>query len=159
MRMNIEERKNLTFRLVSAFMILLDLGFDAYVASYLFVTPSQNQIVSIVACLFAAVMMIFEIIIILRGWKKESAMYKIAFNPNGRVNNVPLIAVSIFCAFGVGLIIMGSLLNVMKHVEPNVSSSLSILVIAVYLVTNCLIYYFYCLMFKKREVKLEDLIK
>lgn len=157
--MNIQERKNLAFRLISAFLILCDLGFVGFVCSYVFVTKNQNQLVSIIACVAAALMMIFEIVFILRGWKKDSAMYKIAFNHNQTINNVPLIAVSVFCVFGIGLIVMGTLLNVLKHYEPNLSASLSILEIAVYLVTNCLIYYLYVFMFKKREVNLKDLIK
>ena len=157
--MNIEERRNLAHRLTSASLILLNLGFVGYCLYFIATSPSQNQIISIIACVFAALMMIFEIVLLLKGGKKESALYKIAFNPNGNINNVPLIAVSVFCFFGVGLIVLGTLLNVLKHVEPNISSSLVILLVAVYLVSNCLIYYLYCIMFKKREFKLEDLLK
>ena len=103
--------------------------------------------------------MIFEIIFILKGWKKESQIYKIAFNTNERINNVPLIAISVFFVFGLGLIILSTLLNVYKHYEPNISTSFSILNIAIYLVINCLIYYLYCFMYKKREVNLRSLIK
>ena len=157
--MNVEERRNLTYRLVSSIVIFLNLGFVGYSLSFIATSPNQNQIISIVACAAAALMMIFEIVLILRGGKKESAMYKIAFNPNGKINNVPLIAVSVFAVFGLGLIVLGTLLNIYKHFEPNISSSLVILIVAVYLVSNCLIYYLYCLMFKKREFKLEDLLK
>ena len=157
--MNIEERRNLTYRLISSVIVFLNLGFVAYCLYFISTSPNQNQIISIIACCFAALMMIFEIVLLLRGGKKESAMSKIVFNPNGRINNVPLIAVSVFCAFGVGLIILGTLLNGMKHVEPYISSSLVILIVAVYLVCNCIVYYLYCLMFKKREFKLEDLLK
>ena len=157
--MNIWEKRNLTYHLTSAAIILLNLGFDAYVLSYVIMNGVDNITVSLVACIAAALMMIFEIVIFLRGGKKDSVLYKIAFNPNEKINNVPLIAVSIFAFIGLGFIVMGTLLNVLKHVEPFVSTSLIILVVAVYLISNCLIYYLYCLMFRKREFKLEDLIK
>lgn len=157
--MNAAERKIVTFRLISSFMILLNLGFTIFVMYYSITNISQNQTVNIVSCVFSSLLMIFEIIFILRGWKKESQIYKIAFNTNERINNVPLIAISAFFVFGLGLIILSTLLNVYKHFEPNISTSFSILNIAIYLVVNCLIYYLYCLMYKKREVNLRSLIK
>ncbi len=157
--MNVETRKILTYRFVSSILLLLNLGFVGYISSYIFQTKSQNQIVSVIACIFTAVFIIFEIILILRGWKKELILYKIAFNPNDKVNNVPLIAVGIGSLFGVGLLIMGILLNVLKHVEPNITTSLVIIAIAIYLLINCMIYFLYVIMFKKREVRLEDFIK
>lgn len=157
--MNVSERKIVTFRLISSFMILLNLGFTIFVMYYSITNISQNQTVNIVSCVFSSLLMIFEIIFILRGWKKESQIYKIAFNTNERINNVPLIAISVFFVFGLGLIILSALLNVYKHFEPNISTSFSILNIAIYLVINCLIYYLYCLMYKKREVNLRSLIK
>ena len=157
--MNIEEKRNLTYRLTSASVIFLNLGLVGYSLYFIFTSPSENRTISLVACFSAVLMMVFEIVLLLRGGKKESAMYKIAFNPNGNINNVPLIAVSVFMVFGVGLIVLVTLLNVYKHVEPNITSSLVILIVAVYLVSNCLIYYLYCLMFKKRKFKIEDLLK
>ena len=157
--MNAAERKIVAFRLISSFMILLNLGFTIFVMYYSITNISQNQTVNIVSCVFSSLLMIFEIIFILRGWKKESQIYKIAFNTNERINNVPLIAISVFFVFGLGLIILSTLLNVYKHFEPNISTSFSILNIAIYLVINCLIYYLYCLMYKKREVNLRSLIK
>lgn len=157
--MNASERKIVAFRLISSFMILLNLGFAIFVMYYSITNISQNQTVNIVSCVFSSLLMIFEIIFILRGWKKESQIYKIAFNTNERINNIPLIAISVFFVFGLGLIILSTLLNVYKHYEPNISTSFSILNIAIYLVINCLIYYLYCFMYKKREVNLRSLIK
>lgn len=157
--MNASERKIVAFRLISSFMILLNLGFAIFVMYYSITNISQNQTVNIVSCVFSSLLMIFEIIFILKGWKKESQIYKIAFNTNERINNIPLIAISVFFVFGLGLIILSTLLNVYKHFEPNISTSFSILNIAIYLVINCLIYYLYCFMYKKREVNLRSLIK
>lgn len=157
--MNFQERKNVIFRLISSAMILLTFGFDIFIAIYVFSTKSRNQIMAAVGCILAGLMMIFEIFIILRGWRKENGLYKIIFNPNDKINNVPLIAVSIFALFGVGLIILGTLLNIYRHEEPFITSSFIILLVAVYLIVNTLIYYLYAIMFKKREIKLEDFIK
>lgn len=159
MHMNFQERKNVLFRLISSFLISGVLGFDIYVAIYIFSHKSSNQILSGVGCILAALMMIFETILILRGWGKESVLYKIAFNPNDKLNNVPFIAVWVATVFGVGLTILGSLLNVLKHEEPFITSSFVIIVVAIYLLVNCIIYFLYCFMFKKREIKLEDFIK
>ena len=157
--MNFIERKNLGFRLAAVFAILLNLGFDIFAFIYIYKFANENKILSMIACLFAALLMIFESVLLLMGGKKESALYKIAFNPNGRLNNVPFFGVLIFTFFGVGLTILGIILNVVTHYEPNVSISFIILVVSAYLLTKCLIYEFYCLLFKNRKIKLEDFIK
>ena len=157
--MNFVEKKNLIFRLAAIFLLLCDLGFVGFASSHVFVVWTQNQIISMVAVIFAGLMMLFEVIIMFKCWNKENALYKIAFNPNGRLNNVPFVAVLIFSVFGIGLTLLGTLLNVLTHYEPNISISYVILVASIYLLTNCIIYFLYCLMFKKREIKLEDFIK
>ena len=159
MRMNFQERKNLVFRLISASLVCGVLGFDIYVLIYAILHKSSNQLVSAIGCALAALMMVFECVLLLRGWTKENGLYKIAFNPNDKLNNVPFIAVWVFTVFGVGLTILGSLLNVLKHEEPFITSSFVIIVVAIYLLANCIIYFLYCFMFKKREIKLEDFIK
>ena len=157
--MNFIERKNLGFRLGAVFALMLNLGFDIFALIYVIQFASEHKIISIIACIFAALLMIFESVLLLMGGKKESALYKIAFNPNGRLNNVPFFGVLIFTIFGLGLLILGIILNVVTHYEPNVSISFIILVVAVYLVTNCLIYDSYCLLFRNRKIRLEDFIK
>lgn len=159
MRMNFQERKNLIFRLISILFIFGALGFDIFIAIYIFSHKSSNQIVSGIGCILAALMMIFESILILRGWTKENLLYKIAFNHNDKLNNVPFIAVLVATVFGVGLTILGSLLHYFRHEEPFITSSYVILLVAIYLLVNCLSYFLYCFMFKKREIKLEDFIK
>ena len=157
--MNFIERKNLGFRLVAIFALMLNLGFAIFAFIYIYQFAAEHKVLSMVACLFASLLMIFESILLIMGGKKESALYKIAFNPNGRLNNVPFFGVFIFTLFGLGLLILGTILNVVTHYEPNISISYVILVVAIYLVTNCLIYDFYCFLFKNRKIKLEDFIK
>lgn len=157
--MNFVEKKNLIFRLVAIFLIFLDLGFAGFVCSHVFVVWTQNQIISIVAVVFAALMMIFEVVILFKGWNKENSLYKIAFNQNGRLNNVAFTAVIVFTVLGVGLTLLGTLLNIIAHYEPNISISYVILTASIFLLTNCIIYYIYCLMFRIREIDLKDFIK
>ena len=157
--MNSSERKVVTFRLISAFLILLSLGFVGYVFSYVIMTDSSNKVVSIITCVVASLFMILEIIGVLYRWRKESYLYRIAFNNNETINNIPLIPIGIFFLFGTGLIIMGSVLNVTKDGEPFISTSLIVIAVGLYVVLNCFIYYLYVFMYKKREVNLKDLIK
>lgn len=157
--MNSNERKVVTFRLISAFLILLSLGFVGYVFSYVIMTDSSNKVVSIITCVVASLFMILEIIGVLYRWRKESYLYRIAFNNNETINNIPLIPIGIFFLFGTGLIIMGSVLNVTKDSEPFISTSLIVIAVGLYVVLNCFIYYLYVFMYKKREVNLKDLIK
>lgn len=157
--MNSSERKVVTFRLISAFLILLSLGFVGYVFSYVIMTDSSNKVVSIITCVVASLFMILEIIGVLYRWRKESYLYRIAFNNNETINNIPLIPIGIFFLFGTGLIIMGAVLNVTKDSEPFISTSLIVIAVGLYVVLNCFIYYLYVFMYKKREVNLKDLIK
>lgn len=157
--MNSRERKVVTFRLISAFLILLSLGFVGYVFSYVIMTDSSNKVVSIITCVVASLFMILEIIGVLYRWRKESYLYRIAFNNNETINNIPLIPIGIFFLFGTGLIIMGAVLNVTKDSEPFISTSLIVIAVGLYVVLNCFIYYLYVFMYKKREVNLKDLIK
>lgn len=157
--MNSSERKVVTFRLISAFLLLLSLGFVGYVFSYVIMTDSSNKVVSIITCVVASLFMILEIIGVLYRWRKESYLYRIAFNNNETINNIPLIPIGIFFLFGTGLIIMGAVLNVTKDSEPFISTSLIVIAVGLYVVLNCFIYYLYVFMYKKREVNLKDLIK
>ena len=73
---------------------------------------------------------------------------------------MPLIAVIVGNAFGLGLLALGISVYFVRYDDVTIRTSmLVILSVAVYLITNCLIYYLYILMFRKKEVRLEDLIK
>ena len=159
MHMNILDRKNVLHRILTSIIVGCNLAFTLYVIVYLFKNKPQNFVVSLIACFFAALMMIFEIVITLKGWKKESSLYKIGFNPNGTINNIPIIALIVASIFGSGLLLLSILLNVFKHFEPNISTSFVIMIASIYLLSNILIYLIYIFMFKKREVNLKSLIK
>ena len=158
--MNIQERKNLTYRLLASLILLISAAMITFAFIAVFSEERNQLFLDILTLGTTSFFLLVELFFILKGGKKESNLYKIGFNDNGKLNNVPLIAVMVGTAFGLGLIGLGVSVYFVRHDETTIRiSMLVILSVAVYLVTNCLIYYLYILMFRKREVKLEDLIK
>ena len=158
--MNIQERKNLTYRLIAAFILLITAGIVAFSFVVIIKIETKQLFLDILTLSLVSLFLIVEEILILKGGKKESHLYKIAFEDNGKVNGVPVIAISIGALFGLGLIIMGVCVYFIRYDEVTIRTSmLVILSVATYLLTNCIIYGIYLLMFRKREVRLEDLIK
>ena len=157
--MNIQERKNLTYRIVSAFLLLVSLGVTCFSLYSIIVLHSEEIILMLVAISVCALFALLEAIFILKGGKKESVLSKIAFNENGHINNVPLIAVGIGTAFGVGLLGLGISVFLIRDTAMIKSSMLVVMSIATYLLVNCLIYFFFLILFKNRPLDLRDLIK
>ena len=158
--MNVQERKNLTYRLLAALILLISAGMIIYTFIVVSRVERDQLFLDILTLSTASFFLLIELFFILKGGKKESNLYKIGFNDNGKLNTVPLIAVVIGSLFGLGLIIMGVSVYFVRYDEVTIRTSmLVILSVAVYLVTNCLIYFLYILMFRKHEVRLEDLIK
>lgn len=158
--MNITEKRNLTYRLISSIIVLLSLGLMIYTLILVIQLQPKELVLDMIAIIFAMFLLISEEIILLRGWTKDSNLYKIAFNDNTTINNIPLIAVSVGTAFGLGLLALGISVYFVRFSDISIRTSmLVILSIAAYLLVNCIIYFFYVIYFKKREFKLEDLIK
>lgn len=158
--MNVQERKNLTYRLLAALILLISAGMIAYAFVAIIQTEKEQLFLDILTLSTTAFFLVVELFFILKGGKKESNLYKIGFNDNGKLNNVPLIAVIVGTVFGLGLIALGVSVYFVRYNEISIKNSmLVILSVATYLTTNCLIYYLYILMFRKRELRLEDLIK
>ena len=158
--MNVSERKNLIYRLLATAILLISAVMIIYTFVVVFSVERQQLLLDVATLSTASFFLLVEIFFILKGGKKESNLYKIGFNDNGKLNNVPLIAIIINTMFGLGLIGLGISVYFVRYDEVTIRTSmLVILSVAVYLVTNCLIYYLYILMFRKQEVRLEDLIK
>ena len=158
--MNVQERKNLTSRLLASLILLISGGMVIYAFITIIQTEKEQLFLDILTLSTTSFFLLVELFFILKGGKKESNLYKIGFNDNGKLNTVPLIAVMVGTAFGLGLIALGVSVYFVRYDETTIRTSmLVILSVAVFLVTNCLIYYLYILMFRKREVRLEDLIK
>ena len=158
--MNVQERKNLLYRLLATTILSISLGMIVFAFIVVIKDEKEQLFLDVLTLGTTTLFWLIEVILILKGGKKESNLYKIGFNDNGKINNVPLIAVIVGAAFGLGLIALGISVYFVRYDEITIRTSmLVILSVAVYLLTNCLIYFLYILMFKKREVRLEDLIK
>ncbi len=158
--MNIQDRKNLTYRLLAGLILLISAGMIAYAFVVVLKVERKQLFLDVLTLGITTFFLLFEEIFILKGGKKESYLYKIGFNDNGKLNSVPLIAVIVGNFIGFGLVSLGISVYFVRYDDVTIRTSmLIILSVAVYLVVNCLIYYLYILMFRKREVRLEDLIK
>lgn len=158
--MNFEERKNVFYRIIASLILLITAG----IITFSFITVikiEQKQLaLDIITLSLTSLFLLLEIIAILSRGKKESILDKIAFEPNRLINHVPLIAVIIGNLFGLGLMLLGVSVYFKRFDEITIRTSMLVIIsVAVYLVTNCLIYFLYVLMFKKRETKLENFIK
>ena len=158
--MNFEERKNLLYRILACLILLITAGMIVFSFITVIKIEEKQLILDIITLSLTSLFLVLEIILILKGGKKESILDKIAFEPNRLVNHVPLIAVIVGNAFGLGLILLGISVYFKRFDEVTIRTSMLVIMsVAVYLVTNCLIYYLYLIMFKKREVDLKNLIK
>lgn len=140
-------------------MILLSFGVMIFSMICIILSNSDTKVLSIVALCLTMCFLLLEVIITIKGWKKEPSLYKIAYNPNGVMNNVPLIAVIVGTLLGIGLLILSLVLYFTKNGEPYLTASLVILSITTYLLVNCIDYYIFVIMYKNRPLKLKDLIK
>ena len=157
--MNIRARKNLYYRVFGSLALFLSLAMPIYSFIDILLGTNEKKILPLISCGAVMVFILFEIIFLLKGWKKDLALQKIAFNENGTRNNVPFIAVIVGITFGIGLLALCLVLFFTKNVEPYRTSSLVILSITVYLLLNCLLYFAYLIEFKKRELDLTKLIR
>ena len=157
--MNFQERKNVIFRLVAATLLLVSLGVTAFSLSQIIIMKPDEVILMLIAIAVAALFALLEMFVILRGWKNESNLYKIAFNENKHINNVPLIAVIVGSAFGLGLLALAISVYLIRDTAIIKSSMLVVLSISVYLLSNCLIYFYYIFFFRNRPINLKDFIK
>lgn len=157
--MNFEEKKNVTFRLIACGLLIIPLALIVLGLIHVFKTLASGYILTIIAFMLTAAFLLLEFVVMIRGWKKESSLYSIAFNENKKVNNVPLIAVIVGTVFGVGLLALSITVFFTKNEEPIKTSMLVVLSIGSYLLINCFIYFIYTIMFKNRPVDLKKFIK
>ena len=157
--MNFEEKKNVAFRLIAGFLLLIPLGLIIFGLIHLFQTLADGYVISIIAFMTTAAFLLLELVVILKGWKKENSLSKIAFNENQNINNVPLVAVIVGTIVGVGLTALAISVYFVRDSEPFKTSMLVVLSISVYLLMNCIIYFIYIFIFKKRPLNLRNFIK
>ena len=157
--MNYSERRNILYRLTSVGLILISLGLDVFVLIQVLALNAEDKILSIVALALAMAFTLLEIAVTLKGWKKDSNLFKIAFNENRNINNVPLIAVIVGSVFGLGLTILSVTVYLIKQETNTKNAMLIIMAIAIYLLVNCLVYYWFLLLFRKKDLSIKDLIR
>jgi hypothetical protein len=157
--MNFEEKKNVIFRLIAGALLLIPLFIIIFGLIHLFKTLAEGYIISIIAFMLTAAFLLLETVVILKGWKKENSLYKIAFNENQNINNVPLVAVIVGTLAGIGLTALAISVYFLRDTEPFKTSMLVVISISSYLLVNCVIYFIYVFMFKKRPINLKNFIK
>lgn len=158
--MNLTERRNLLYRLLAALILLITAGMITFAFINVIKYETKQLALDILTLSLTSFFLLAEIVLILKGWKKDSLLYKICFEKNGKITTIPLVGVIIGTLFGLGLIALGVSVYFVRFDEVTIRiSMLVILSVAVYLVTNCIIFYLYLIMFKKRDLKLEDFIK
>lgn len=160
MGMQQEENRNLLNRIITSLILLTSIGLSVFSIIEVFKKSPENKTLDLVALFAVSFFCLFEIIVIMRRWKKESYIYKIAFDEKGdHFNTVALIAVIIGTIFGVGITAISLYLFLTREDVQTKCNVLVILSIGYYLFINCICYYIYILTFRKKPFKIEDLIK
>ena len=112
--MHIQERKNILFRIIATCILVLSLSIDAYGIYKIATFRPEAIVLDIIAIGATIIFCIFEIIVILRGGKKDSNLYKIAFDEKDRVNSVAFVAVLIGTSIGLALTILSIVVYFLK---------------------------------------------
>jgi len=160
MGMQQEENRNLLNRIITSLILLTSIGLSSFSIIQVFQQMPENKTLDLVALFAVSFFCLFEIVVIMRRWKKESYMYKIAFDEKGdHFNTVALIAVIIGTIFGAGITAISLYLFLTREDVQTKCNVLVILSIGYYLFINCICYYIYILTFRKKPFKIEDLIK
>ena len=157
--MNIIERKNVAYRLAAAGLLLTNIGRAVFSLIMIFKFNYSDVILSVITIILTGAISLAQGIFIVKGGKKESYLYKIAFNDNKKINTAPLIAVIVGTILSITLLVLSIVLWSTKVNPKELISSLVIMCVALYLLVNCVIYYFYVYLFKDRPINLKDFIK
>ena len=158
--MNIRVRKILTFRWVAALFLLMSIGLSSFALAKVIMSKPEKLIIDCIALGLVIAFAIGQIILILRGWKKESHLIDIAFNTDYTVNKLALVLVIVGTTIAVGLNILTIIVLCTRDNTPAVINSMFIIMsISTYLLLNCLTYFLFVILFKKRELTLEDYAK
>ena len=158
--MNIRVRKILTFRWVAALFLLMSIGLSSFALAKVIMSKPEKLIIDCIALGLVIAFAIGQIILILRGWKKESHLIDIAFNTDYTVNKLALVLVIIGTTIAVGLNILTIVVLCTRDNTPAVINSMFIIMsISTYLLLNCCSYFLFVILFKKRELTLEDYAK
>lgn len=158
--MNIRARKIKLYRIIASLLLVISIGLTSFCLYKVIAARPENIVLDLIALSLTIVFAIAQIILILRDGKKESHLLDIAFNTDGTINKVFLVFVLVGTTVGLGLDILSLVILFTRENTSNVFCSMFIIIaISSYLLLNCLIYLLFCLLFKKRELTLEDYAK
>lgn len=158
--MNIRIRKIKAYRIVATCLLLLSIGLSIFAIVEVISAKPEKIVLDCIALALTVTFAIGQIILILRGGKKESHLLDIAFNTDNTVNKIILVFVLVGTAIAIGLDILTLVVLLTRNNTTAVFCSMMIIMsIATYLLLNCMIYLFFTLIFRKKELTLEDYAK
>ena len=158
--MNIRVRKILTYRWLSAALLLLSIGLSTFSLYRVITLKPEKIVLDCIALGLTISFAIAQIVLIMRGWKKESHLIDIAFNNDYTVNKFPMVVTIIGAALGLALDIMAIIvLCTRENTIAVICSMFIILAISSYLLLNTIIYLSFLLIFRKKELTIEDYAK
>ena len=138
----------------------MSIGLSSFALAKVIMSKPEKLIIDCIALGLVIAFAIGQIILILRGWKKESHLIDIAFNTDYMVNKLALVLVIIGTSVAVGLNILTIVVLCTRDNTPAVINSMFIIMsISTYLLLNCCSYFLFVILFKKRELTLEDYAK
>ena len=140
---------NVKMRWLLVFFICVSLAFNAYALSYIFIYRYEDYIFSGVVVILASVFAIFEIALTLVNYHKRMILYKLGFSDNGFVNPIMMLTAHMCALIGLGLTVTGVVIFLIKDDISIRGNSLVILSIGIYVLINCVFYYFFILFNKK----------
>ena len=150
-RMNIEIRKTITYRILAIIFISLSIGLGAFSMYKTIALKPDDMTLILIAIIVTIGFAILQIILFIKSWKKAPMLEKIVFNENQRINTIPIFAVSFGLITAIALISLGISVY---FIRPDLTIKCSMLVVSTiggYLLANCLIYFVYLIIFRKRE--------
>ena len=157
--MNIERRRTKTYRILAIIILVLSVGFGAFSMYKVIVLKPDDMPLILIAIIITMGFTILQVAFLIKSWKKESALSKIVFNENQRINTIPIFAVSSGLVVAIALIALGISVYFVRDDLTIKCSMLVVATIGGYLFANCVIYFIYLILFRKREFNIKDLIK
>lgn len=146
-----QSKKNLIYRLTLSMLILVCFFANGYAFGMLTRFQPEDFIFS---CIVVAVFTLFagfELTLTLINIKKEPSLKKITYTERGYFNFIPFIAITLGTLIGLGLFLTGIILYFVKNEMSIRCNSLVVLIVGLYLLVNCIAYYLYILLNRKKE--------
>ena len=143
-------KKNVIYRISLITLLLVSFLLNGFTFGILTKYQPEDYIFSCVVIAFVTLFALFELIMTVIHFSKEPSLKKITYTERGHFNFIPLIAVGLGTLIALGLSITGVCLYFINDDITIKSNSLVILAVGFYLLINCVIYYLFVLINKKR---------